>query len=199
MHALTLAGVLVEESGELTHGRRQGDAGGAQRQARGGAGRRAQDETLPVLFDLGLGQQSRSARIWPGRLWRDFAHRGDAVLQFLFQHQGEEAAGDVAADGLVEFMINRPRFEQALRRAERPLDIPLTLPLISWRSAANHRVLGSRRCPRWCVGLDLAMSDLPASIWERLPRERRGRIVIVLGLLALHRMREAAVAGEVAG
>jgi hypothetical protein len=36
---------------------RQGDAGGAQRQARGGAGRRAQDETLPVLFDLGLGQR----------------------------------------------------------------------------------------------------------------------------------------------
>ena len=40
------------------------------------------------------------------------------------------------------------------------------------------------------------MSDLPASIWERLPRERRGRIVIVLGQMALHRMREAAVAGE---
>src|ERR1700684_1065984 len=46
------------------------------------------------------------------------------------------------------------------------------------------------------VGLDLAMSDLPASIWKRLPRERRGRIVIVLVQMALHRMREAAVAGE---
>src|SRR5271163_5020284 len=51
------------------------------------------------------------------------------------------------------------------------------------------------RCPRWRVGLDLAMGDLPASIWKRLPHERRGRIVIVLEQMALHRMREAAVAG----
>ena len=84
-----------------------------------------------VLFDLGLGQRVEVGEdLGPGRPWRGFAHRGDAVLQFLFQHQGEEAAGDVAADGLVEFVINRPRFEQALRCAERPLDIPLTLPLI---------------------------------------------------------------------
>src|ERR1700753_243899 len=111
--------------GELTHGGWQGDAGGAQRQARGGAGRRAQDETLPVLFDLGLGQGVEVGEdLGPGRPWRGFADRGDAVLQFLFQHQGEEAAGDVAADGLVEFVINRPRFEQALRRAERPLHRP---------------------------------------------------------------------------
>ena len=40
------------------------------------------------------------------------------------------------------------------------------------------------------------MSDLPAAIWKRLPRERRGSIVIVLGQMALHRMCEAAVAGE---
>src|SRR6202034_2513411 len=91
----------------------------------GGAGRRAQEETLAVLFDLGLGQRVEVGEdLWPGRAWRGFAHGGDAVLQFLFQHQGEEAAGDVAADGLVEFVINRPRFEQALGCAERPLHRP---------------------------------------------------------------------------
>ena len=37
------------------------------------------------------------------------ADSGDAVLQLLFQHQSQEAAADVAADGLVEFVINRPR------------------------------------------------------------------------------------------
>ena len=34
------------------------------------------------------------------------------------------------------------------------------------------------------------MSDLPASIWKRLPRERRGRIATLLGQMALHRMRK---------
>jgi len=55
---------------------------------------------------------------------------GDTVLQLLFQRQGEEAARDVAANGLVELVKDRPCREQALRGAERPLDIPLTLPLI---------------------------------------------------------------------
>ena len=36
------------------HGGRQGDAGGAEREARGGARRRADEEAFPVLLDLGL-------------------------------------------------------------------------------------------------------------------------------------------------
>src|SRR5208283_3226908 len=40
------------------------------------------------------------------------------------------------------------------------------------------------------------MSDLPASIWNMLPPERRGRIATLLGQMALHRMRDATVAPE---
>jgi len=40
------------------------------------------------------------------------------------------------------------------------------------------------------------MSDLRASIWKRLPRERRGRIATLLGQMALHRVRDAEVAQE---
>ena len=48
---------------------------------------------------------------------------------------------------------------------------------------------GSKRYLPWLVGLDPAMSDLPASIWNMLPPERRGRIGTLLGQMALHRMR----------
>ena len=40
------------------------------------------------------------------------------------------------------------------------------------------------------------MSDLPASIWKRLPRERRGGVATLLGQMALHRMRKAEIAEE---
>ena len=49
---------------------------------------------------------------------------GEAVFQLLFQNQRKEAAGDVAEDRLIQFVINRPRLEQTLGCAERPLDIP---------------------------------------------------------------------------
>ena len=42
-----------------------------------------------------------------------------AVFQLLLQHEREEAAGDVAADRLIQLVIDRPRLEQALGRAER--------------------------------------------------------------------------------
>ena len=58
----------------------------------------------------------------PGR-----AERGDAILQLLLQHQGEEAAGHVAANGLVELVKDRPRGEQALGRSEGPLHRPQAL------------------------------------------------------------------------
>jgi hypothetical protein len=38
---------------------------------------------------------------------------------FLLQDEGEEAAGDVAADSFVELVKDRPRLEQTLGRAER--------------------------------------------------------------------------------
>jgi phosphopantothenoylcysteine synthetase/decarboxylase len=55
--------------------------------------------------------ESRSAMIRPGAYAAD---RRDAVFQHLLQHQPEEAAEHVAANGLVEFVENRPRCEQTL-------------------------------------------------------------------------------------
>src|ERR1700691_6122141 len=52
------------------------------------------------------------------------AQIGDAVLELLFQHEGKETARDVAANGLVELMKDRPRGEQALRRSEGPFHPP---------------------------------------------------------------------------
>jgi len=107
--------------GELAHGGRQGDASGAQGEAGGGTRRRTQQETLAVLLDLGLGQGFQVGEdIGPGGGRRRLAvggrraEAGDAVFQLLLQDEREEAARDVTADGLVEFVINWTRFEQAL-------------------------------------------------------------------------------------
>jgi hypothetical protein len=66
---------------------------------------------------------------------------GGAVLQLLFQYEGEEAARDVAANGLVEFVKDRPRGEQALGRAERPFHHPQIL-------VAKHRFERREICNR---------------------------------------------------
>lgn len=106
--------------GELSHCGRQGDASGAERQACGGARRRAQEKAFPVLFDLSLGQRveigedlgprlSLRGVAVSGRL----ADVGDALLQFLLQDEGEKAAGDMAANGFVELVKDRTRGEQA--------------------------------------------------------------------------------------
>ena len=50
----------------------------------------------------------------------------------FFKHEGEEAARDVAANGLVELVKDRPRGEQTLRCAERPFHHPQLL-------VAEHR------------------------------------------------------------
>jgi len=42
------------------------------------------------------------------------------------------------------------------------------------------------------------MSDLPASIWNMLSPERRGRIATLLGQMALQRMRSSEVAEDAA-
>src|SRR6202051_5151879 len=72
--------------------------------------------------NIGPGTALRGVAVG-GRLGR-IGRIGDAVLQLLFQHEGEEAAGDVAANGLVEFVKDRPRREQALGGAERPFHAP---------------------------------------------------------------------------
>jgi len=85
----------------------------------------ADGEALAVVPDLGLGE-----RIQIGDDFRPgagAAERGDAVLQCLLQHQGEEAAEHVAADGLVELVEDRAGREQVLRGAEGLLHSPQLL------------------------------------------------------------------------
>ena len=49
----------------------------------------------------------------------------------------------------------------------------------------SHRESVFKRCQPWRVGLDPAMSDLPASVWKMLPRERQGSRAALLGQMAL--------------
>jgi hypothetical protein len=58
------------------------------------------------------------------------AERGDAVIQRLLEHEGEEAAEYVAANGLIQLVEDRAGREQMFRGPERLLDIPYMLPLI---------------------------------------------------------------------
>jgi hypothetical protein len=52
---------------------------------------------------------------------------GNAVFQFLLQHQRQEAAEDMAAKGLVEFVEDRPGDEQVFGGAEGLLHRPQLL------------------------------------------------------------------------
>ena len=88
------------ESGDggVADGWRQRDAGCTEREAGGGMRRGANDEAFAVVLDFGLGQ---GIRIGDDR--RPGAHaaeRDDAILQRFLQHQREEAAEHVAADGI---------------------------------------------------------------------------------------------------
>src|SRR6478672_4464116 len=111
--------------GDLANGGRQGDAGSTQRETGGGARRRADDEALAVLGDRGLGQCVEIAEdLGPGA---DLAERGDTVLELDLQHQGQERAEDVAADGLVELVEDGSRGEEVLFGAEDALRRPQLL------------------------------------------------------------------------
>src|ERR1700687_5837659 len=98
------------------HGGRQRDTGGGEGDTDGGARWRAQQEAFVVLLDFGLGERVEvGENVRPGALATKV---GDALLQLLLQDEGEEAAGHVTANGLVDFVEDRPRREQALGCAE---------------------------------------------------------------------------------
>src|SRR3974390_208800 len=101
---------------DLAHGGRQRDAGGGERETGGGTRWRAQQEAFVVLLDLGLGERVEiGENVRPGALATEV---GDARLQLLLQDEGEEAAGHVTANGLVDFVEDWPCREQALGCAE---------------------------------------------------------------------------------
>ena len=112
-----------------------GKATPAARRARLAAGRGAERsrKRLPSCsISVSVNEFEVGQNIGPGdargaRLCDRPAHGGDPVLQLLFQHQREEAARDVAADGLVELVKDRARFEQALGGSKRPSHRPQTL------------------------------------------------------------------------
>ena len=110
------AGRLPRSFGELADGGRQSNAGGAQGETGGWAWRRAQQEALTILFDLGLGQRIEIGQDFRPRAFT--AEFGDAVFQGGFEDEREEAARHMAADGLVEFVEDRTRGEKAFGRTE---------------------------------------------------------------------------------
>ena len=112
-HYISEAGLV---DGGLAHGRREGDTGGAQSEAGGGARGGADEEDLAVVLELGLGQGIEVGDdLRPGRRR---AQGSNAVFQFLLQHQREKAAEDMAANGLVELVEDRPGNEQVLGGCE---------------------------------------------------------------------------------
>jgi hypothetical protein len=82
----------------------------------------ADGEAFAVLLDLGLGERIQIGDVFRPRAGA--AERGDAVLQCLLQHQGEEAAEHVAANGLVELVKDRAGRERVLDGAEGLLNVP---------------------------------------------------------------------------
>ena len=93
--------------------------------ARLAAGRGAERsrKRLPSCSTSVSVSESRSA-MTAGQEARAPCRRGEAGLQLGLQHEREEAAGDVAADGLVELVEDRPGGEQILGRPERLLHGP---------------------------------------------------------------------------
>ena len=84
-------------AGEGADGGRQGDAGGAECQAGGGARGGADEEALVVVGDLGLGQRVEIGEDLGPRAGA--AERGDALLQLGLQDEGEEGAEDGSPAG----------------------------------------------------------------------------------------------------
>lgn len=124
-------GVRWSGAGNGLDGGRQGDTGGAEGEARGGSGCGAKAEMGAVLLDFGLGQRVEVGE--DGRPGSGLAEPGDAVVERALQQQGEERAEDVAADGLVELVVNGAGGEQMLGGAEGRFDDPELL-------VAQHRL-----------------------------------------------------------
>src|SRR5208337_2094802 len=116
----------VRRSGvrDLVERRRQGDAEGGEGKAGSGARGGAQEEAFAVLLDLGLGERVQVGHHGGPGGGGAGARRVEAVLQLLLQNEGEEAAGDVAADRFVQLVIDWPRLEQTFRRAKGSFHCP---------------------------------------------------------------------------
>src|SRR5262245_16990814 len=111
--------------GGVADGRWQRDAGCTQGQAGGRARWRADDEAFAVVLDFGLGQRIQIGDdLGPGARATE---RRNTVLQRRLQHEREKAAEHVTADGLVEFVEDRPSGEQVLGGAEGLLHRPQLL------------------------------------------------------------------------
>src|SRR4029077_9154573 len=91
-----------------------------------GAGGGADEEAFPILLDQGLGERVEIGEdLGPGAATRAL-HGGlgavDALLELGLEDEGEEGARDVAADGLVELVEDRPGGEEVLLGSEGLLD-----------------------------------------------------------------------------
>jgi hypothetical protein len=100
----------------LANGRGKSNTGSAQGKTGGRTRCRAKHKALAVVLDLGLCQRIEIGNdLGPGAC---AIKRGDAVLQRFLEHEREEAAEHMTADGLVELVEDRPRCEEMLGRAE---------------------------------------------------------------------------------
>ncbi len=98
---------------ELLEDGRQRNADGPAQRINGVAGRGAQQRPASVLLDFDLAEVEKIIDdVLPFR--HGETSRRQPVHQLLAQHQGEEGAEDVATDGGVGAMENRPRGEQRL-------------------------------------------------------------------------------------
>ncbi len=107
---------------DLAVDRRQGDARGLEDFARRPAERRAHDDALALVAELDLLDAVEiGADVGPFELG---VLRRETVGEVLLEHQRQERAKHVAADGLVALVEDRPRAEDVLGGAEDLLDAP---------------------------------------------------------------------------
>src|SRR3954452_3421731 len=105
---------------ERPDARRQGEAQRLEDTSGGAGGLGGQFPALALLLDGGVLQPVEVApHVIPLELQADLRA---AIGQLLLQHQGEEGAEDVAADGGVGGVEDRSRVERGLGRAEHLLD-----------------------------------------------------------------------------
>ena len=101
-----------------SHGRWQGDACGTEREAGRGARGGADDEALLAVLDQGFGEGIEIGQdLGPGAAARTLhgsLRAIDALFELDLEDEGKEGTGDMAADGLVELVEDRPGGEEML-------------------------------------------------------------------------------------